>query len=155
MDNLQIRKTILKDIKSMDNVNRLVLPENYDLDTWNKIISSPNTISYILEENKNNIVGYIVVVLKNDNQNSIIGHIYSIGIIPKYQHKGYGYKFMKIIENDLITKKSANRITLHVRFSNKPAIKFYTKLKYGKIKKVKEYYGKKQHAWLMTKTIKL
>ena len=147
----KIRKAKYEDASSMDKVNRMILPENYELDIWQMLLSSSDTISYVLED-KNTIVGYVIVALDYDNLTRVIGHVYSLGMLSEYRRKGYGKQLLEKAEDDLI-KKGINKVILCVRKTNKSAIKFYSKLKYNGIKEVKEYYGKKQDAFLMKKIL--
>ena len=147
-----IRKATVEDAEQMDKINRQILPENYELSFWIGVLSSPNTVAYVIEETKDDtksIVGYSVTALDYDNQRRIIEHVYSIAILQDYRQKGFGKQLFENTEKNLKEKWRIKKVTLHVRKNNKAAIKFYHKVGYGRLKKVKEYYGKKQDAYLM------
>ena len=152
-----IRKATVEDAEVMDKINRKVLPENYPLDFWIEYIGSPYSSTFIVEvknENDESVaVGYILAGLEHNKQNRVIGHVYSIGILPEHRGKGYGRLLLENIETDLRMHYNIPAITLHVRKTNKGAIKFYNKSDYFRAKKIKEYYGKKTDGFLMKKTL--
>ena len=67
---------------------------------------------------ENKVIGYILMTVV-DNQRIIA----SIGVLPDLQGQGIGNQLLKLAVND----NQFENIYLHVRVSNKPAIKLYEK----------------------------
>jgi ribosomal protein S18 acetylase RimI-like enzyme len=175
-----LRQATTNDAPKLDELNRKVLTENYPLEFWTEYIGASATAKYVIEEeqendennennendenNENNendknnekddkkkIVAYILAVLQHDKQKRVIGHVYSIGVLPECRKKGYGKRLLDASEKCLRRIRDIKCMTLHVRKTNTGGISFYQKLDYMRIKKVKEYYGKKQDGFLMRK----
>ena len=155
-----LRQATTNDATKLDELNRKVLPENYPLDFWIDHIEASPVAKYVIEEDENDtedtkdtkkIVAYVLAVLQYDNQKRIIGHIYSIGVEMECRKKGYGKMLLDAAEKYLRKIQDIHCITLNVRKTNVGAISFYQKLDYTRVKKVKEYYGKKQDGFLMRK----
>ena len=149
--NIIIRKAELTDNTKIDECNRKVLPENYEIEVYDNILKSSSTSCFVAD-NDNEIVGYILTTLQYDNKKNIIGHIISIGVIDEYRKHGLGSKLLAAAEDDLRSKYKIGYLSLHVRKRNKDAIIFYSKMGFMRAKKVKEYYGKNEDAFLMKKT---
>lgn len=163
-----IRRALVADAEDMDRINRMVLPENYPIDFWRQLIQSPSSSNFIVKNEQNETVAYILSAAQFNKQQRLTGHVYSIGVLPEYSRKGYGSLLLKAIENDYRNPwdvkidgihKSVNgawnirTITLHVRKTNKKAIDFYHKNGYLRKKKVKDYYGKGNDGFLMERIL--
>ena len=158
---MSIRIATVEDAEEMDRMNRLVLPENYPVEFWRSVIDHHTSSNFIIEEDttieneegehitKKKAVAYILAIVKYNNQKRLIGHVYSIGVLPEHRRKGYGKMLLEAIEKDFQAGWQVNSVTLHCRKDNKNAISFYHKCGYQRKKKVKGYYGKGNDGLLM------
>lgn len=102
------------DAKILNIINKICLPENYDIEFWLDTISYGNSFVYKID---NSIVGYILV-----NQNA---YIISFAILPKYRKQNIGTILLNHTLNTL--SKYFSTIKLSVRSSNKNARNLYSK----------------------------
>lgn len=116
------------DIKYMNIINKICLPENYKIEDWEKIVEYGNSLIYKVE---NNIVGYILV-----NQS---GYIVSFAVLPKHRCKKIGTNLIKFSIKNILQLLSC--IRLSVRTSNKQAISLYEKCGFKIDKIIKNGYG--------------
>ena len=130
----------------------LELEEQFDADAFDltqfKRLFTPNRLFYILLED-NDIIGYSIVNLR---KNSKTAYLHSLCIDEKYHGKGYGRKFLEILELESL-ECSYTTMKLHVKVNNTSAIKLYTNMHYIKYDTVSKYYANGEDAYEMYKNL--
>jgi len=97
------------------------------------------------------IIGFIAGEIdENDNG---IGRLITIEIDPKLQSHQIGSKLLTTFEENILQHYSVKEINLQVHSLNKVAISFYEKHNYQKIKELRNYYARREHAILMKKKL--
>ena len=95
------------------------------------------------------IIGYSIVNLR---KNSKTAYLHSLCIDEKYHGKGYGRKFLEILELESL-ECSYTTMKLHVKVNNTSAIKLYTNMHYIKYDTVSKYYANGEDAYEMYKNL--
>ncbi len=116
--------------------NELFLPQRF-----NKVIVLKG------EEKREKVIAYIFSHYMQDEL-----HIAKIATDKRYQRRG----FSKLLMEDCISfcrRKKISEITLEVRVSNLPAIKFYEKFNFEKVYIRKRYYPDGEDAFFMLKVL--
>lgn len=91
-----------------------------------------NTKVYIAKNKNNNILGFIITTLTNENNT----HILSFAVDPKYRRMQVGSKLVNYIK-----KLEKKYISLHVQKINNIAVEFYKKNQFTIIEEIKDYYS--------------
>lgn len=140
--NVKVRKATVDDAYKMDIINRKVMSCNYTYDFWFVSLASECSSSYVLMIN-NEIVGYILGGIIQDENLRQVGYVYSVGILEEYRRRGYATILFTAFEENLKSRYNIDSVTLHVRKgkTNKGAVSFYLKNDYKIVKTVKGYYG--------------
>jgi ribosomal-protein-alanine N-acetyltransferase len=91
---------------------------------------------FLVAEEKNLILGYIIFSLKKENQ----GHIISIAVDRKFRNQSIGSNLLKTAIN-ILKKFDTKIIYLEVESSKQVAINFYNRFGFKKNEVLKNYYG--------------
>jgi ribosomal protein S18 acetylase RimI-like enzyme len=113
--------------------------------------SSPHLALTAFLQGTEIIIGFIAG--ECDLKDRELGRIITIEIDPKYQHRYIGTQLLQEIENNMKEYYSISKIELQVHSTNKTAIKFYNKHGYLKVKELRNYYARGEHALLMMKSL--
>ncbi len=144
-ENLLTRFATVLDYKSVSKLDTFV--QNYhnsvNPDDYEYMKNSMNIFRFFMLIIKRNIylliknseiIGYIVFSkIKRKNKKNI--YIESIGIIPKYQSRGYGTYLFNNFKNYCNKNSVTTSIELYVDINNKCAINFYNDLEFKETKK--------------------
>jgi len=110
-------------------------------------------ISYIAEDHKGRIVGYVLAKIDEEDEDTkepIHGHVNSISVLRSYRRLGIAKKLMILSQEAMISIYKAKYVSLHVRKTNKAAIGLYSGSLGFKVAKVEEkYYGDGEDALSM------
>lgn len=90
---------------------------------------------------------------EQDDNDLTLGRIITILVDPDYQGRKIGGKLLVELEKKLRKDYNVEKFELQVHFKNENGIKFYEKQGYKIKKRLRNYYDRKQHAFLMEKTI--
>ena len=113
--------------------------------------SLPNlALTAYLKESKK-VIGFIVGEI--DENNDDLGRLITIEVDPKIQNHHIGSKLLLKLEENLKKYYFLQDIELQVHSLNEVAIKFYEKHQYHKIKELRNYYARREHAILMKKKL--
>ncbi len=104
--------------------------------------------AYLKDSNK--IIGFIAGEI--DENDDKLGRLITIEVDTKLQSHHIGSKLLLQFEKNLRKFYSVQEIELQVHSLNKVAISFYQKHNYQKIKEIKNYYARREHALLMRKS---
>ncbi|MHA1978035.1 MAG: GNAT family N-acetyltransferase [Candidatus Hodarchaeales archaeon] len=100
---------------------------------------------------QNNVIGFIAGEIEESF--ALLGRIITIEVDLKFQHQLIGELLLSAFEQNIKSHYSVQTLELQVHFENHKAINFYRKHGFREIKKLKNYYSRKEHAILMQKTL--
>ncbi|WP_026182896.1 MULTISPECIES: ribosomal protein S18-alanine N-acetyltransferase [Methanothermococcus] len=143
---VRVRKSQESDFKKIMEIEKQSFNKNYPEFLIKHIYNSFPDGFLVAEDNKGNIVGYVIAVMEWGN-----GHIVSIAVDENHRKKGIGTLLLDTIEKYLYEYCNAKYIVLEVRFDNTNARKFYYKRGYVDKKLLPKYYDDGSDAILMVK----
>ncbi len=88
---------------------------------------------------------------ENDQKKDVLGRIVLIIVEPLFQRKNVGTKLLSRLETNLNNEYGIKSYELQVHYKNEKAISFYQKNGYKISKRIRNYYNRKEHAYLMEK----
>jgi len=153
-----LRNAQKSDIPAISSINLRTLPENYTPYFYNSHISRWPQLAWVaedysnLDENKNpKIVAYVLGQMESNwVASKAKGHVTSLSVDPEYRRLGIGQELMERLHESLDDFYGAQKVVLHVRVSNKAALKLYQEVfSYKPIGTVKDYYHDGEDAYLM------
>ncbi|KAK6985022.1 N-acetyltransferase domain-containing protein [Favolaschia claudopus] len=159
---MNIRLAKPEDLPHIQAANLQNLPENYSMKFWMYHILSWPQISFVAEDNKGRIVGYVLARVDADEEDDIgtrkdldkapeiHGHVNSISVLRSYRRLGLARKLMLLSQEAMSTIYKSSFVSLHVRKSNKAAISLYRDSLGFRVDKVEhKYYGDGEDALYM------
>ncbi|KAJ7702796.1 acyl-CoA N-acyltransferase [Mycena rosella] len=154
---MNIRLAKADDLLAMQAANLQNLPENYSLRLWIYHLITWPQISFVAEDAKGRIVGYVLAKIDDPKEDDdspsdgeIHGHVNSISVLRTYRRLGLAKKLMLLSQEAMITIYKATFVSLHVRQSNKAAISLYRDSLGFKVAKVEaKYYADGEDALSM------
>ena len=105
---------------------------------------------FLVAEYQDTVIGFILVKNGENFGESPTGLIYAIGVLPEYQSQGIGTRLVNSICN-ILKDKGCKKLFLHVRVGNKEGIKFYQRLGFFEISRIKEFYSWGEDSFRMVK----
>jgi len=137
----------------MQNCNLTCLPENYQMKYYFYHILSWPQLSYVAEDYKGNIVGYVLAKMEEDT-NEVHGHITSLAVLRSHRKLGLATKLMEASEKSMAETYDAEYVSLHVRKSNRAAFSLYSETLRFEIHEIEnKYYADSEDAYAMRKSI--
>ncbi len=140
-------------------INERVLPENYPYYFY-ELLYRNYPKAFLVARIDDKIVGYVMCRVEHSfkvtgflPKFSKVGHVVSIGILPKYRRLGIGTELMKKAMEALKDYYECVEVYLEVRVSNTPAIKFYEKLGFKIDRIIRGYYKDGEDAYVMSKAL--
>ncbi|KAF9259570.1 acyl-CoA N-acyltransferase [Marasmius fiardii PR-910] len=162
---VNIRLARVDDLIGMQAANLQNLPENYVMKFYVTISDKILTgiyhlttwpqISYVAEDSKGRIVGYVLAKINNDENEGgtpgeLHGHVNSISVLRTYRRLGLAKQLMLLSQDAMVTVYRAKSCSLHVRKTNKAAIGLYRDTLGFEVEKVEsKYYGDGEDALSM------
>ncbi|KAF7314475.1 N-acetyltransferase domain-containing protein [Mycena kentingensis (nom. inval.)] len=154
---MSIRLAKPDDLFAIQAANLQNLPENYMMKFWIYHAMTWPQISFVAEDHKGRIVGYVlgkIDTVEEDSgsgaQTEIHGHVNSISVLRSYRRLGLAKKLMLLSQEAMSEVYKAQYVSLHVRRSNKAAIGLYQGALGFKVAKVEsKYYGDGEDAFSM------
>jgi len=113
------------------------------------LLANYNALSLVAKINSET-VGFIIGMIHIE-RNSLVGHILTIDVLPKYRRKGIAQRLLQEIEK-IFAEKNVKTCRLEVREDNVAALRLYERLGYKRISKLKYYYGD-AHGICLRKTL--
>ncbi|KAJ3055882.1 N-terminal acetyltransferase A complex catalytic subunit ard1 [Rhizophlyctis rosea] len=156
---INIRQATVEDLISMQNCNLHNLPENYQMKYYVYHAISWPQLSYVAEDHKGRIVGYVLAKMEEDadtNKNDVPhGHITSLSVMRNWRRLGIAEKLMTQSQVAMGEVFGAHYVSLHVRKSNRAALHLYRDtLKFTVHDVEKSYYADGEDAYAMRKNLK-
>ncbi|KAF9596899.1 hypothetical protein IFM89_013947 [Coptis chinensis] len=160
----------------MQTCNLLCLPENYPMNNFDyfDIILTWPQLSYVAEDYGGKIVGYVLVQLYEDEDDEeddddllyeeeeekeeeeeegsgcrLQGYIQSLAVLRTHRKLGLATKLMTVAQNAMEQVYSVEKVALHCKTNNSPALNLYTK-KFGyEICKTEEHDGEDAYYYMV------
>jgi len=143
------------DLMQMQHTNLTCLPENYQMKYYFYHLLSWPQLSYVAEDQKGRIVGYVLAKMEEDTDEPH-GHITSLAVLRSYRKMGLATKLMTQAQQTMVEVFGANYVSLHVRRSNRAALSLYRDtLKFATHEVEEKYYADGEDAFAMRKQLKL
>lgn len=153
---MNIRCAKPEDLMNMQNCNILCLPENYQMKYYFYHGLTWPQLSYVAEDDKGNIVGYVLAKMEEPEpgEESKHGHITSLAVKRPYRRLGLAQKLMNQASYAMVECFDARYVSLHVRKSNRAALNLYTNsLKFKILEIEPKYYADGEDAYSMRRDL--
>jgi len=154
---MNIRVAQVDDLMGMQACNLQNLPENYAMKYYLYHSLTWPSLSYVAEDHKGRIVGYILAKMEEDlpANEEPHGHVTSISVIRGYRRLGLAKKLMIQSQEAMASIYKASYVSLHVRKSNRAAIGLYRDtLGFTVYGTEKSYYADGEDAYAMRLSLK-
>ncbi|CAE6541582.1 unnamed protein product [Rhizoctonia solani] len=149
---MNIRRATPEDLPGMQACNLQNLPENYQMKYYMYHAMTWPQLSYVAEDHKGRIVGYIMAKMEEDRKEGEEphGHVTSISVLRTYRRLGLAKKLMLQSQEAMATVYRAKHVSLHVRKSNRAAIGLYRDTLGFEVAGIEEkYYADGEDAYAM------
>lgn len=120
-----------------------------------RFLSRPQ-LSYVAEDDKGNIVGYVLAKMEEPEpgEESKHGHITSLAVKRPFRRLGLAQKLMNQASYAMVECFDAQYVSLHVRKSNRAALNLYTNsLKFKILEIEPKYYADGEDAYSMRRDL--
>ncbi|KAG8731887.1 N-terminal acetyltransferase A complex catalytic subunit ard1 [Ceratobasidium sp. 423] len=154
---MNIRRATPEDLPGMQACNLQNLPENYQMKYYMYHAMTWPQLSYVAEDHKGRIVGYIMAKMEEDRKEGEEphGHVTSISVLRTYRRLGLAKKLMMQSQEAMATVYRAKHVSLHVRKSNRAAIGLYRDTLGFEVAGIEEkYYADGEDAYAMKLSLK-
>ena len=121
--------------------------ENYSRNTFNYLLTQPNTLSYRAINPGGEMTGFVFISIIDGT-----AHLTTIGVAPEHRRRGIARMMLEHIEQAL-NEREIRMICLEVRVSNFSAQKLYREMDYAIMQKLKAYYNNGEDGYLMVKSL--
>ncbi|MBC7909480.1 MAG: GNAT family N-acetyltransferase [Pyrinomonadaceae bacterium] len=122
--------------------------EAYSRDTFEYLLTAPESVSYRAVTQGGMMVGFIVGLVEPDHT----GHITTLGVAPEYRRRGIAQKMLGKIE-DGFRRRDVRIVRLEVRSVNTGAQQLYRNLDYIVTQRLPRYYSNGGDGLLMIKSL--
>lgn len=121
-----------------------------------KLMHCRPQLSYVAEDEKGNIVGYVLAKMEEPEpgEESKHGHITSLAVKRPFRRLGLAQKLMNQASMSMVECFDAQYVSLHVRKSNRAALNLYTNSLGFKILEIEpKYYADGEDAYSMRRDL--
>ncbi|PFH51357.1 hypothetical protein AMATHDRAFT_142765 [Amanita thiersii Skay4041] len=149
---MNVRPMRVDDVIGMQACNLQNLPENYTMKYYLYHAMTWPSLSYVAEDHKGRIVGYILAKMEEEVADGEVphGHVTSISVLRSYRRLGLAKKLMLQSQDAMATIYRASYVSLHVRKSNRAALSLYRDTLGFEVKGIeKKYYADGEDAYSM------
>ena len=122
--------------------------EAYSRDTFEYLLTAPESVSYRAVTQSGLMVGFIVGLVEPD----YTGHVTTLGVAPEHRRRGIAQQMMRKVE-DGFRRRSVRMIRLEVRAVNTGAQHLYGNLGYIVTQRLPRYYSNGGDGLLMIKSL--
>jgi len=151
---VNVRVARPEDLMNMQHCNLLCLPENYQMKYYFYHGLSWPQLSYVAEDDKKKIVGYVLAKMEEESDEVPHGHITSLAVQRSHRRLGIAQKLMDQSSRAMIECFNARYVSLHVRKSNRAALNLYTMTLRFKINEIEpKYYADGEDAYAMRRDL--
>ncbi|KAJ1912890.1 N-terminal acetyltransferase A complex catalytic subunit ard1 [Tieghemiomyces parasiticus] len=147
---MNVRQARAQDLLGMQNCNLHNLPENYQLKYYLYHIATWPQLSFVAEDDKGRIIGYVLAKMDEEPSDALHGHITSLSVMRKYRRLGIAEKLMRLSQRAMAEAFNAQYVSLHVRRGNIAALNLYRdNLKFSVHEIEAGYYADGEDAYAM------
>lgn len=151
---MNIRAARPDDLLNIQHCNLLCLPENYQMKYYFYHALSWPQLSYVAEDEKGRIVGYVLAKMEEDPDDAPHGHITSLAVRRTHRRLGLAQKLMDQSSRAMVECFGAKYVSLHVRVSNRAALHLYGNTLHFKKEDVEaKYYADGEDAFAMRREL--
>ena len=151
---MNIRCARTEDLLNMQHCNLLCLPENYQMKYYMYHGLSWPQLSYVAEDDKGKIVGYVLAKMEEEAEDDPHGHITSLDVKRSHRRLGLAQKLMDQTAQAMVETFNAKYVSLHVRKSNRAALNLYTQALKFQISEIEpKYYADGEDAYAMKRDL--
>ncbi|XP_011496047.1 PREDICTED: N-alpha-acetyltransferase 11 [Ceratosolen solmsi marchali] len=151
---INIRCANTKDLLNIQHCNLQCLPENYQMKYYLYHALSWPQLSYVAEDEKHRIVGYVLAKMEEDCEDNPHGHITSLAVKRSHRRLGIAQKLMNQASRAMVECFGAKYVSLHVRRSNRAALNLYTSSLHFEVSEVEpKYYADGEDAYAMKRDL--
>src|SRR6266516_514189 len=122
--------------------------EAYSRDTFEYLLTAPESISYRVVTQASAMAGFVIGLLEPDHT----GHITTVGIAPEHRRRRLASSLLERVE-DGFRRREARIVRLEVRATNIPAQQLYLSLSYTITQRLPKYYSNGGDGLLMVKPL--
>ncbi len=122
--------------------------EAYSRDTFEYLLTAPESVSYRAVTQAGTLVGFIVGLVEPDHT----GHVTTLGVAPEHRRRGIAQKMIHKVE-DGFRRRSVRIVRLEVRSINDGAQQLYRNLGYTVTQRLPRYYSNGGDGLLMIKSL--
>jgi ribosomal-protein-alanine acetyltransferase len=122
--------------------------EAYSRDTFEFLLTSPDSISYRAVLPGGGMIGFIVGVMEPDHT----GHITTVGVAPEHRRRGIANRMLEKMEAGF-RRHDARMVRLEVRSVNTAAQRLYRTAGYTVTQRLSRYYANGGDGLLMVKSL--
>merc|ERR1711971_1418524 len=154
LSKMNIRCATTSDLMNMQHCNLLCLPENYQMKYYMYHGLSWPQLSFVAEDNRGQIVGYVLAKMEEETEDDPHGHITSLAVKRSHRRLGLAQKLMDQTARAMVESFNAKYVSLHVRKSNRAAFNLYkTALKFQISEIEPKYYADGEDAYAMKRNL--
>ena len=122
--------------------------EAYSRDTFEYLLTAPESVSYRVVTPGGSMVGFIIGLVEPDHT----GHITTVGVAPEHRRRGLAQRLMEKVE-DGFRRRDVRIVRLEVRSINTGAQQLYRNLGYIVTQRLPRYYSNGGDGLLMIKSL--
>lgn len=122
--------------------------EAYSRDTFEYLLTSPDSVSYRAVTREGAMIGFVVGLIEPDRT----GHITTLGVAPEHRRRGVANRMLEKVE-DGFRRRGVALLRLEVRSVNTGAQELYHKLGYAVAQRLPRYYSNGGDGLLMIKSL--
>jgi ribosomal-protein-alanine acetyltransferase len=122
--------------------------EAYNRDTFEYLLTAPESVSYRAVTQGGTMVGFIVGLVEPDHT----GHITTLGVAPEHRRRRIAHKMLEKVE-DGFRRRDVRIVRLEVRSINSGAQQLYRNLGYTVTQRLPRYYSNGGDGLLMVKAL--
>jgi len=138
-----------EDFETICEIDRQCFPPGiaYSREEIASAIGEPELILIVAEEDSK-VAGFVMAGPQGGRR----GHIITIDVLAPHRKSGLGTRLMLEV-HERLRAAGARRVILETAVDNTAAIRFYEKLGYTTLRRLKGYYPKRLDAWQMAKDL--
>jgi ribosomal-protein-alanine acetyltransferase len=122
--------------------------EAYSRDTFEYLLTAPESVSYRAVTHGGQMVGFIIGLVEPDHT----GHVTTVGVAPEHRRRGLAHRLMGKAE-DGFRRRDVRIVRLEVRSINTGAQQLYSNLGYSVTQRLPRYYSNGGDGLLMIKPL--
>lgn len=122
--------------------------EAYSRDTFEYLLTSPESVAYRALAPDGTMVGFIVGLIEPN----ATGHITTLGVAPEHRRRGIANRMMSRVEEGF-RQRGVRTVRLEVRSINVGAQKLYSRIGYLVTQRLPRYYSNGGDGLLMIKAL--